>query len=174
MKKSVGTGKLFDAKQEFIRISGDRYDSMKARLAKKNLPPLPFDKTKFREDLLEVMGGSYDGVISCRYCKGYFTVGQIAIDHAKPLSRGGDIGIHNLEYICKPCNARKGSLTAMEYLALLQFLEKDIPLGRQDVLNRLEISVQLVTSARANAGVIGDLRKAGHWQTALKARRKTK
>lgn len=172
--KSQGTGKLFDSKSEFLRVSGAKFDGMVARLKKKELPPLDFNKAKFREDLLEVMGGTYDGVISCRYCNYFFGIKDIAIDHAKPLSRGGDTGIHNLEYICKPCNSRKGSLTPTEYLALLAFLEKEIPFGRQDVLNRLEISVQLVLGARANAAVIGDLKKSGHWKAAQTARRKPK
>lgn len=172
MAKSVGVGKLFDAKSDFLRISGQRYDAMKARLEKRNFPPLDFSKADFREHLLAAMNNSFDGVIKCRYCGYFFTLAQIAIDHAKPLSRGGGTELDNIEYPCKADNSRKGSLTPTEYLALLYFLEKDIPLGRQDVLNRLEISVQLVTSARANAGVIGDLKQAGYWQAALKARRK--
>ena len=168
------TGNIFikNARRDFFRITGDRYNAMCARLEKKKIPRMPFDKNEFRFHLLTAMNQQYDGVLQCRYCNYYFNLSEIAVDHAIPLSRGGSTDLDNIEFPCKPCNARKGSLTPTEYLSLLAFLEKEIPLGRQDVLNRLEISVQLVIGARANAGVIGDLKKAGHWQAAQAARRK--
>lgn len=176
MTKGKGTGSLFvkNAKSDFLRITGDRYGAMTTRLAKKNLPALSFDKDGFRYHILTAMNQQYDGVLKCRYCNYFFNLSEVAVDHAVPLSRGGSTELDNIEYPCKPCNNRKGSLTPTEYLSLLAFLEKEIPFGRQDVLNRLEISVQVAAGARANAIVINDLKKAGHWQAAQMARRKAK
>jgi hypothetical protein len=171
MPKPKGMVGLFDAKSVFTKITGQRYTAMCSRLRKKNLPPLSFQCSDFRAHVLEAMGNSYDGVLQCRYCNHYFTISEVAVDHAIPLSRGGSTDLHNLEYPCRACNNRKGSLTPTEFLALLGFLET-IPLGRQDVLKRLETSVQLAAGARGNAGIIADLRKAGVWSAAQKARRK--
>lgn len=164
----------FNAKSEFLRITGQRFTAMCSRLKKKKLPPLSFQCSDFRAHVLAAMDNSYDGAIKCRYCNMYFTVAEIAVDHAYPLSRGGTTDLYNIEFPCKSCNNRKGSLTPTEYLALLHFLEIEIPLGRQDVLKRLETSVQLAAGARSNAGVIGDLKKSGHWKAAQQARRKGK
>ena len=35
------------------------------------------------------------------------------------------MGLDNLEYPCKPCNDRKGSMSPDEFLALLAFLGDD-------------------------------------------------
>jgi hypothetical protein len=174
MLKSKGTGQLFNAKSDFLRISGQRFDAMKTRLEKKKLPPLLFDKEGFRGYLLAAMNNSYDGVIKCRYCNYYFTVAEIAVDHAVPLSRGGSTDLDNLEFPCKGCNDKKGSMTPTEFLALMCFLESDLPLARQDVLSRLAKANSLAQGARSNAIVIGDLKKSGHWQQAQSARRKAK
>jgi hypothetical protein len=56
------------------------------------------------------------------------------------LSRGGWFGVSNVEILCKLCSRRKGLLTTSEYYALLEFLETKIPLGRQDILNRIDRS----------------------------------
>lgn len=176
MAKGKGTGSLFvrNAKSDFLRITGDRFGAMATRLAKKNLPALSFDKDGFRYHILIAMNQQYDGVLKCRYCNYFFNLSEVAVDHAVPLSRGGSTELDNIEYPCKPCNNRKGSLTPTEYLMLLTFLEKEIPLGRQDILKRLEMSVSLAQGARSNSVVINDLKKAGHWQAAQKARRQAK
>lgn len=147
--KPTGIGALFanQAKSNFLSLTGSRYDSMRARIEKKKLPPLPFTKEQFRAHVLAALGGHDDGAIQCRYCRGYFTLTDLAVDHAKPLSRGGSPGLDNLEYPCKPCNDRKGSMSPDEFLALLAFLET-IPLARIDVLKRLEQSVKLAAGAR--------------------------
>ena len=149
MKHPAGVGILFanKAKSGFLSLTGSRYDSMVARMAKKKLPPLPFTKEEFRAHVLAALGGYDDGAVQCRYCRGFFTLQDLAVDHAKPLSRGGSLGLDNLEYPCKPCNDRKGSMSPDEFLALLAFLET-IPLARIDVLKRLEQSVKLAAGAR--------------------------
>ena len=144
MKRPAGVGILFanKAKSGFLSLTGSRYDGMAARMEKKKLPPLPFTKEEFRAHVLAVLGGFDDGAVQCRYCRGFFTLGDLAVDHAIPLSRKGSMGLDNIEYPCKACNDRKGSMSPDDFLALLAFLET-IPLARIDVLKRLEQSVKL-------------------------------
>lgn len=173
---SAGAGALFqeDVKREFIRITGQRYDSMMVRLEKKKLiqpKDYPFSKEDFREDLLAAMGNRYDGFITCRYCKSFFALDEIAADHAIPIDRGGFLGLGNLEYICPPDNNRKGKMLPEEYSDLLRFLEEKLPLARIDVLKRLEMSVKLAASIRSNAVVVNKLKENGQWQQAQAARR---
>ena len=171
-KKGLGSGLLFNAHSRFLTLSGQRYDSMSARLKKKGFPSLPFTKEEFRSDLLNVLGGE-DGSVKCRYCGMMYDIEGIAVDHAKPLSRGGSPGLDNLDYPCRPCNNRKGEMDPVEFTKLLAFLET-IPLARISVLKRLEQSVSLAAGARSNMGVINDLKKAGIWGQAQKARRDAK
>lgn len=176
VKKQIGTGSLFPetAKSRFLRITGDRFTAMETRVKKKGFPGLPFDKEGFRMHVLSAMAGQYDGFVRCRYCTGFFTIADVGIDHAIPLSRGGGVELDNLDLPCKACNARKGSLTPTEYVLLTQFLDSCLPLAKQDVLNRLEIAVQLVTGARSNAGTIAELRRSGEWQKVKKWQRQAK
>ncbi len=175
MAKRKGTGELFQqsARTVFLNTSRQCFDNMQARFKKKGLPELPFTKEAFRDHFLKALGGNVDGFSRCRYCLAFFGVKEIGVDHAIPLSRGGPLGLENLEYPCRPCNARKGSMTPTEYLALLEFLET-LPFARIDVLKRLELSVQLAAGAAATRGVIGELRKGGQWsaaQAAIRARK---
>jgi hypothetical protein len=148
--KGAGTGHLFpDATQSvFVRITGQTYDNMLVRVKRKGFYGLPFDKQEFRAHVLIAMGGTSDGFFRCRYCKGLFALNQVAVDHAHPLSRGGGVELDNLEFPCKACNARKGSMKPEEYLLLLEFLDDMLPLAKTDVLQRLEISVQLAAADR--------------------------
>lgn len=41
----------------------------------------------------------------CRHC---FTTENITIDHIKPLIKGGNNKLQNLQFLCQPCNSRKG------------------------------------------------------------------
>ncbi len=156
-----------------MRLTGSRYDGMDDRMERKGLSPLPFSKAQFRAHVLSALDGREDGYAQCRYCHAFCELGVLAVDHAMPLSRGGSPGLDNLELVCKPCNNRKGSMTPAEFLALLAFLET-IPLARIDVLKRLEQSVSLAAGARANAGVISDLKRFGTWQQAQAVRRAAK
>jgi hypothetical protein len=176
MAKPIGTGVLFpkSAHDEFMTVTRTRYSGMSERMKKKRLPPLPFTLDEFRADMLSVMGGKEDGPIVCRYCKRAFTINEIAVDHANPLSRGGETGLSNIDYPCRADNYRKGSMTIKEYSSLLSFLDTQHPLMRQDVLSRLEKAVQLASGAFANHGVINDLKKAGVWGQAQKERRDRK
>ncbi len=175
MAEKLGSGKLFkeDAHSVFIRITGSRYDNMDDRMERKGLPPLPFSKAQFRSHILAALGGTEDGFVKCRYCLSYFGLQDIATDHAMPLSRGGTQDLGNMEYICRPCNNRKGSMTPDEYLKLLSFLET-LPFARIDVLKRLELSVQLAAGQEATRGVVRDLKQSGAWKEAQVARRQAR
>lgn len=150
MKASLTGGILFPkiARTSFVDLTRSRYDNMCRRMEKKKLPPPPFDLEQFRADVVSVMGGNEDGVIVCRYCNRPFTLQETAVDHATPLSRGGSAGLENLDYPCRQCNNRKGSLTVAEYSYLLECLERMHPLARQDVLSRLEKANALAAGAR--------------------------
>ena len=108
---------------------------------------------------LAALGGKEDGFIQCRYCRGFFTFKDVAMDHERPLSRGGSQGLENIGYPCRTCNQAKGSMDPGEFLKLREFLEKEIPMARQDVLSRLSMSVQLAAGARGDAAVKGELKK---------------
>jgi HNH endonuclease len=135
------------ARSEFMRVTSSRYSGMRARLKRKQLPPPPFSLAELRTDVLSVMENRVDGAIVCRYCKGVFPISDVALDHATPLSRGGDAGLSNIDYPCMPCNDRKGGLTLEEFESLLSCLG-NIPLGRTDVLKRLQQSTKLAAAAR--------------------------
>ena len=55
----------------------------------------------------------------CAYCAGVFPPEQLSLDHVQPRMRGGDNSEGNLVTACKPCNTRKGSLSAWAFLAEL-------------------------------------------------------
>jgi|GEM_PF-2189749 len=178
MKKPVGIGSLFpkSSHSRFMEATLRQYGNMKNRMRKKlkdEKYELPFNLKDYREDILSVMDGKEDGATECRYCRKFVTVENVAVDHAKPLSRGGSPGLENLDYTCRPCNNRKGELEVDEFKKLLAFLET-IPLGRIGVLKRLEQSIALAAGARSNAGVIGELRKTGAWQAVQATRRAKK
>jgi hypothetical protein len=122
---------------------------MKGRPAVKRLGGLPFTMDEFRQDILSVLSnGMKDGVVQCRYCKGFFTIAEIAADHANPLSRGGSLGLDNIDYPCINCNRAKGSMRPEVFLKLIAFLETEIPESRTDVLGRLSKAISLAVAAR--------------------------
>jgi 5-methylcytosine-specific restriction endonuclease McrA len=176
MKLTLQPGALFpkSAHTVFLDVTRTRYGSMVERYKKKKLPPPPFTLEEFRFDMLKVMDGHEDGAIQCRYCRLWFALDEVAVDHATPLSRGGGLGLDNLDYPCRADNNRKGSLTVKEYEFLLAALERVHPLARQDVLSRLEKANQLAAGQRNLAGTIGELKKTGHWQQAQANRRAAK
>ena len=167
--KRPGVGSLFskDAHGEFMRVTGQRYDSMDARMEKKKLPPLPFTKVQFRSFVIAALGGTEDGAISCRYCRKICTISEVAVDHEMPLSRGGSAGLENLGLPCSNCNQAKGSMAPGEFLALIEFLETKIPRARTDVLGRLAKAIKLAAGARRNAVLLRDF-KSGKPKAAQK------
>lgn len=51
----------------------------------------------------------------CEYCRVFLTSDSATRDHIHPKSLGGGRG-DNLALACRPCNTRKGSLSAIEFL----------------------------------------------------------
>lgn len=69
-------------------------------------------KDKFdREYLVE----QYD--LGCSYCG---SKEKLELDHKHPRSRGGESSIHNLRWLCLPCNRAKHNLTEAELLVHLK------------------------------------------------------
>jgi hypothetical protein len=52
------------------------------------------------------------------YCGADLTAETLTVDHVIPQSRGGSNDRYNKAPACGPCNQEKGSLTAVEYLAV--------------------------------------------------------
>lgn len=162
IKASIKGGVLFkaEARVDFLTITGRKYDDMKNRPAIKKGGGLPFTKEQFRADVLGVLGGKKDGAVACRYCKGIFAVSELAADHFVPLSRGGEFGLGNVDYPCINCNRAKGSMLPDEFLKLIDFLERELPLARRDVLGRLSKAISLAVSARRAQTRLRDADKA--------------
>ena len=146
----VTGGVLFKAevRADFMTITGRQYDHMKDRPAIKKAGGLPFTKDAFRADVLSVLGGKKDGAVECRYCRGLFVVSEISPDHAQPLARGGSFGLENIDYPCVNCNRAKGQMLPEEFLKLIGFLERELPLARRDILGRLSKAISLAVAAR--------------------------
>ena len=178
-KEKTGSGSLFpkDAHGRFMELTGSRYDAMMARLLRKGLivkDRPPFTKEQFRAHLLAAMNGQEDGFARCRFCLAFFGIQDISVDHEVPLNRGGSTGLDNIGYPCLRCNRKKGQMTPTEFLTLLDFLERELPYARQDILDRLEKAVGFAQTFTQQQAVIGELRKSGAWAKAQKERRERK
>lgn len=135
-------------KRRFTEITGQRYDAMRVRLAKKGLPLPQFTKEQLRHLLYLRLGEDYGGAIRCKYCGKMCGVEEVHFDHAVPLIRGGSLDLSNIEFPCAQCNSAKGEMTPQEYLSLLTFLEQQIPLARTDIMHRLSTYGKLVSGKR--------------------------
>ena len=171
MKSAPQAGILFprQAHTAFMEITRRQYGHMVERMKANKLPPVPFNLEQYRADVLSVMDGKEDGAIQCRYCRRWFTLAEINVDHAMPLSRGGSAGLDNLDYPCAADNDGKGSLTIDEYKDLLAFLDGKHPLMRQDVLSRLKRSNALAASARRAQSLAAKLQRIEGGKQARKA-----
>lgn len=61
-------------------------------------------------------------VWQCLYCRRMLVLGEVELDHKKPVSRGGSFAVENLCISCKLCNQGKGELTALEYHSVTTYL----------------------------------------------------
>lgn len=59
-----------------------------------------------------------DGGLRCRYCRASLCICAVTVDHLTPTSRGGTYAPANLGLACLSCNARKGTRTEAEFLAV--------------------------------------------------------
>lgn len=57
---------------------------------------------------------------ACVYCRKQLPATRLTLDHIHPVSKGGDDSKSNLATCCIECNNRKGDLSAVEYLCLME------------------------------------------------------
>ena len=174
MPKPIGAGKLFvkDAHGTFMDLTQSRYDAMMTRLIRKKLivkDQPPFTCDQYRHHVLIALNGKEDGYAQCRYCHGYYSLKDLASDHARSLDEGGSVHLDNIEFPCKQCNLQKGKMNPGDFLEFLDFLEKKLPRARIDILARLAQSVQLAAGQRNVAPVINKLKESGEWGKAQNA-----
>jgi hypothetical protein len=149
----------------FMDLTRSRYAGMQKRMEKKKLPPLSFSLDEFRAHFVAALGGSSNGAARCRYCNRMVAPDGCAADHMIPLSRGGGMGLDNIDFPCAACNAVKGEMTPVEFKSFLMFMDTMSPFVRRDVLKRLQMSVKLAAGSRRNAARINELKKSGQWHT---------
>jgi len=73
----------------------------------------------------------------CPFCLQPIDALSASIDHMTPLSRGGSLGLDNLECICELCNRIKGGLTRSEFAELSEWMMRIEPLAHADLVRRL-------------------------------------
>lgn len=56
--------------------------------------------------------------ILCYFCGNALTRKTATVDHLLPIARGGTNHMDNIVIACRLCNARKGPLTAGEFIGL--------------------------------------------------------
>jgi hypothetical protein len=95
---------------------------------------LPFTKHEFRQWVMEEIGYQAN---PCPYCGAPIDVFSMSLDHCLPVSRGGDLGLLNLQAICAECNRMKGSLTVAEFQSLLGWMNTLCPPAQRDIRKRL-------------------------------------
>lgn len=79
-----------------------------------NIPTGPRRRLLARDGYNAADGKTY---IDCAYCGAKLTFSHMIAEHAIPLSRGGPDSLANLVASCRPCDQRKGPLTADEFRA---------------------------------------------------------
>jgi 5-methylcytosine-specific restriction endonuclease McrA len=60
------------------------------------------------------------GTLTCDYCKKEIIFGKDNLEHKIPFSRGGKDEYSNLTISCESCNRKKRSMTAQEYIKLME------------------------------------------------------
>lgn len=74
----------------------------------------------------------------CFYCKVKLTPAKFQVDHATPLSLGGDHVISNWRLCCGPCNRAKGDMTEQEFQQLRELIAT-WPDGGKGIIRRLRM-----------------------------------
>lgn len=86
---------------------------------------LPFTVLQLAEWMISRRVNPEHGAMwRCEYCRMFLLIGEVQLDHATPVSRGGSYALENLVCACKRCNQTKGELTQEEYTALLLKLDE--------------------------------------------------
>lgn len=78
--------------------------------------------------------------VNCAYCGVKLTFSHMIAEHAIPRSRGGPDSLANLVPSCRPCDQRKGPLTAEEFRAFEAAGDRR---GRK--LRVMELALQIAT-----------------------------
>jgi 5-methylcytosine-specific restriction endonuclease McrA len=111
--------------------------------------PIPFNALDLEAWFMKIRG-TPDTPFQCRYCRGWITLMVAAIDHKEPISRGGSVGLENLDDICATCNSCKGKLLPSEFewfIARMQ--DMGLKFGEtavKDITSRLSNAVKLAAS----------------------------
>ena len=93
---------------------------------------------KFELDIEEIREMIYEAYgAPCKYCSRQLTLKNLVFDHTLPVSKGGESIRSNLQIICKPCNAVKGSLDNEELQLLLNWLDTIPPELARNIKIRL-------------------------------------
>jgi hypothetical protein len=127
----------------FLKATLTQYGHMKSRKSVIAQGGLPFTLEEFRQHVLKFFGDR-DGIMLCRYCRKPIAIDSCAVDHAVPLSRGGSVGLENLEFPCARCNSIKGRMTPMAMTKYCIFRDTLPPEDAADLDNRLLIAVKSV------------------------------
>jgi 5-methylcytosine-specific restriction endonuclease McrA len=98
--------------------------------------PLPYSEPELLRWLESVF--PFGGTRQCPYCRVPMDAFSCTLDHIEPVSRGGSIGLENMEPVCETCNRIKGGLTREEFMELWQWLMRIDPAGSADVVRRLK------------------------------------
>ena len=140
--------------REWLRLTAQRYDSMKRRfgpkydkrgLCRRPGMALGFDLDQYRVFLLSLFeDNNWHKTIKCEYCKGEVHIYNLQLDHRIAPSRGGSLDLSNLVPSCAMCNKRKGSMSHASFVGLLQFASYLPVYDREDLLGRLGKSTSFI------------------------------
>jgi len=94
---------------------------------------LPFTLEEFREWVCTAVANG----VRCHYCPTFIDMRTFVVDHSMPVTRGGSLGLENLQCICADCNSQKSDLNDPEYVALNRALHLLGPVIEKSVRKRL-------------------------------------
>lgn len=72
---------------------------------RRQIPPAPWESKENLAPAVRAAVFARDGKV-CRDCG---SVEDITIDHVRPVARGGNDELTNLQVLCRACNSRKGA-----------------------------------------------------------------
>lgn len=117
--------------------------------------PIPFTLEEFRSWAFARLT-RYELAIAdlptCGYCKVELLLSNCGLDHVVPTSRGGGLGLDNLQLICQRCNFCKGSMSSEGYDAFYFWATRALSATDQkDLFDRLAMALQLAQKDRLNS-----------------------
>jgi 5-methylcytosine-specific restriction endonuclease McrA len=132
---------------EFLRITRSRYDNMCRRAANWQVE-VGFSLAEWRGWHSSLLGSDGGGVCRCHYCQKPISLKTLVADHKRPLSRGGEAKLENLEHTCAECNDAKGALNNAEFDSLLAMLDvvserEHNTFAKENILRRLRKAEKL-------------------------------